>query len=323
MPIDTSTDSGIEALDSYITDVANLVDTGEISIENVNKAVLRILTLKENNGLLETYNNSNLNTTIETAKKIVGSKENHDKEWEIAKKSITLVKNDDNVLPIKNNDKTVILVPYANETLSGEYAIAKLKEDKIISDDMDISVYLIRNKNLNEIQESIKDAKNVILITEQYSAGGLAGGTYTQADSIIDYVHEQGNKIVCISCNLPYDVARLQKADSILLAYSSKGMNELPNFESGSVQSFGVSIPCGIYTAFDANAKLGKLPVNIPLLDDNYTYTSDYLYDRGYGLKYTQENETKEYKFISGEGQAFDITKDSFKASETGMIILD
>ena len=83
IPVATTTAEELEALDEYITNVAELVDNGEILEENVNKAVLRILTLKENNGLLNTYSNTNLQTKIDNAKKIVGSKENHDKEWEI------------------------------------------------------------------------------------------------------------------------------------------------------------------------------------------------------------------------------------------------
>lgn len=306
MPVDVLNEQGIEDLDKYITDVASMVDNGEIPIDAVNKAVLRILTLKENNGLLDKYNVTDIQSKVENAKSIVGSKDNHDKEWEITKRSITLVKNDGNMLPILNNDKTVILVPYANEVLSGEYAIKKLKEDYIISDSMDISVFLIRNKELSEIKEVIKDAKNVILVTEQYSEAALGGSTYETIDNIIDYVHEQGNKIACVSSYLPYDVARLEKADSILIGYSAKGMNELPDFENGYVKTFGVSIPCGIYTAFDKNAVLGKLPVNIPMLDSNYKYTSEYLYQRSYGLQYEIQ-----YQFISGENQSFDVLKDS------------
>lgn len=100
-PVDTYTGEGIDELEKYIEDVAKMVDNGDISIDNVNKAVTRILKLKENHGLLEEYNNEDLLTKIDTAKQTVGSKANHDKEWEIAKKSITLVKNDNNMLPIK------------------------------------------------------------------------------------------------------------------------------------------------------------------------------------------------------------------------------
>ena len=285
MPVTVTSEADIVELENYISDIANLVDRGEISAENVNKSVLRILELKENNGLLEKYNNQNLQNKIDNAKKIVGSKENHDREWQIASKSITLVKNND-ILPIQNNEKTTILVPYDNETLSGEYAIQKLKQDGIISKDMDISVYSIKNKQIAEIQELIQDSKNVILITEQYSKEALRGEKYTICDQIVEYVHGKGSKIACISCNLPYDVARLQKADSLLIAYSATGMNELPNFQKGAVKSYGVSIPCAIYTAFIKQAELGKLPVNIPKIDDDYKYTVENLYERNFGLQY-------------------------------------
>ena len=308
-PVDTYTGEGIDELEKYIEDVAKMVDDGDISIDNVNNAVTRILKLKEKHGLLEEYTNEDLLTKIDTAKQIVGSKANHDKEWEIAKKSITLVKNDNNMLPIKENEKTVVMVPYSNEVNSAEYAIERLKEEKIIDENMDVSVYLMNGKELSEIEEVIQYAKNVIVISEQYGSTSLAGANYTKFDSIIEYVHSKGNKIAFISCYLPYEVARLQDADSILLAYSAKGMDVKPDFTNGSTPTYGVSIPAGIYMAFGENTKVtGKLPVNIPELDSDYKYTSKYLYERNYGLQY---EEKEEYKFIKGEEQTLNITNDS------------
>ena len=301
IPFPTTDDATIDELDQYITDVATLVDNGQISLENVNKAVLRILTLKENHDLLKTYSNTNLQSTIDNAESNVGTKDHHDKEWEIAKKSITLVKNDNNYLPIQNNEKTVILVRWGDEVLSGEYAISKLKEDNLIPDNMDISVYNIRNKELSEVQEIVKDAKNVILVTEQSNEGKLAQDIYTIVDDIADYVHEQGNKLVCVSCILPYDTARIQKADAILCAYSATGMDVFPDFDNGSVMAYGVSMPCGIYTAFDKNAKLGSLPVNVPNLNSLYKYADGYLYNRGYGLQYVVNDDVPTEEIIEQE----------------------
>ena len=295
MPVTVTSEAEITELENYISDIANLVDSGEISVENVNNSVLRILTLKENNGLLEKYNNTNLQAKIDQARKTVGTQENHHKEWQIASKSITLVKNN-GMLPIQNNEKTTILVPYDNETLSGEYAIQRLKQDKIIPQNMDISVHSIRNKQINEIEEYIQDAKNVVLITEQYSEEALSGGKYTICDEIVEYVHKKGNKITCISCYLPYDVARLQKADALLIAYSARGMDEKPNFQNGTVKTYGVSIPCAIYTAFNQQTELGKLPVNIPKLDNKYKYTAENLYEKNFGLQYKEVAEPKEEK---------------------------
>lgn len=184
------------------------------------------------------------------------------------------------------------MVPYSNEVNSAEYAIERLKEENIIDENMDVSVYLMNGKELSEIEEVIQDAKNVIVISEQKGSTSLAGDNYIKFDSIIEYVHSKGNKIAFISCNLPYEVARLQDADSILLAYSAKGMNVKPDFTNGSTPTYGVSIPAGIYMAFGENTKVtGKLPVNIPELDSDYKYTSIYLYERNYGLQYEEKDE--------------------------------
>ncbi len=286
MPVNLSNDAGIDALEKYITDVAKMVDDGKISIDNVNEAVRRILTLKENHGLLTQYSCDNLQEKIDIAVKTAGSKTNHDKEWEIAKQSITLVKNND-MLPIRENEKTVVVVQYSNEILSAEYAIDLLKADKKIDEDMDITVFLMYKKDISEIKEAIQGAKNVIVITEQGSASALAGDTYKKFDEIIEYVHSSGNKIAFISCKQPYDSARLQESDAIFLAYSCKGMNNKPDFSNSSVPTYGVSIPAGIYMAFGEDIEVtGKLPVNIPCLDENNKYTDEYLYKRGYGLNY-------------------------------------
>ncbi len=313
IPVDTGSSAGIDNLEQYIKQVAALADNGTIAMENVNKAVKRILTLKENNGLFKPYISKDISEKINQAAKAVGTKANHEKEWEIAKKSVTLVKND-NMLPITNNEKTVILVPYANEVNAGEYAIDRLKEDGVVSKDMDISVFLTRNKTLDEMKEAVNGAKNVVAIAEQYSEAGLSAAQYSNLDAVAYYVHENGGKIAFISCNLPYDAARLQKGDAILLAYSSKGMNTKPDFSNGSTPTYGVSIPVGIYTAFDETARLGSLPVNIPKLDGDYHYTSDYIYERGYGLQYE-----KEYHFIEGENQQFDLDKDKSLTFEFDM----
>lgn len=298
MPVDITSDEGKDELRQYIKDVASLADDGTISMDNVDSAVKRILELKEKNGLLEEYDGSDIENKVQEAVNFVGSKENHDKEWEIAKKSMTLVKNDDEMLPITNDtDKTVIMTAYDNELLSAEYAVNLLKDEGKISQDANISIYSYNKKELEDMIEQVKDAKNVILISEITSAkpfnpSKAEGATYAKIDQLIEYVHQNNGKVAVLSCLLPYDSARLQSADSILLAWSDKGMSEDPRITDGNVKQYGPCIPAAIYTAFSSDADLvGKLPVNIPSLDENYNYSSDILYERGYGLKYTKHEE--------------------------------
>lgn len=298
-PVDPGSDAGIEALDRYISDVAALVDAGEISSRNVDRAVTRILTMKEKHRLLTPYEAPDLAEKTAYAERVVGSGANHAVEWEIAKSAVTLVKND-GMLPIRNAGKTVIMVPYANEVNSAEYAVERLKQEGLVPEDADISVFLTNGATLEETLAAAAGAKTVIAVAEQYSEAGLAAAQYERLDAAADLVHKNGGKIAFLSCWLPYDAARLQKGDAILLAYSAMGMAEKPDFANGSVLTYGVGIPAGLCTAFDPDATLGVLPVSIPKLDASYAYTSEYLYERGFGLRYhTDKNASDAHRALS------------------------
>lgn len=110
-PVETTSKSGFEEMDEYIETLAKKADDGEISMDKINAAVLRILKLKENNGLLDSYDSTNVEEKVKNAVNAVGTKQIHDRELELTKKAITLVKNDGDTLPLTNtNQKTVALV---------------------------------------------------------------------------------------------------------------------------------------------------------------------------------------------------------------------
>lgn len=76
--------------------------------------VTRILTVKENRGILDFDNYS---YTVNQAKQTVGSSINRQKERELSAAAVTVVKNKNNVLPIKltSSSKVLMLCPYDNE----------------------------------------------------------------------------------------------------------------------------------------------------------------------------------------------------------------
>lgn len=79
-----------------------------------------------------------------------------------------------------------------------------------------------------------------------------------------------------VSCQLPYDAARFPEADAILLTYWSSAMRELP--KEGSFWS--PNLPVGLLSCFGLYSAEGKLPVNIPALDDSYRPTDAILFSR-------------------------------------------
>ena len=291
MPVNTTTQTGIDALDQYIVDLAKLADEGTISMDKVNAAVLRILRLKESKGLLAPYESGDLETRVSEAVALVGSKENHDKEWELAKRAVTLVKNDNNVLPLtKAGQKIAVLTAYNNEVLSMNHAVGLLTDEGKLPQGTTVTVTSIYKKDYDAVLPLIEDADHVFLVSELSGAAALkpTDSNYSgKVDKIIDYLHQNGKTITILSAELPYDAARYQAADALLIAWSSKGMDQDPRVNGYPVKQYGANMPAALYLALSPDeSPTATLPVNIPALDDAYQYSDAVLYPRGFGLSY-------------------------------------
>ena len=288
IPVDTTTKEGFADMDAYISTLAQLADSGQISMDKINAAVLRILTLKENNGLFSAYDGTDIETRVQNAIDSVGTKGNHDKEWEIAKKGMTLVKNEDNALPLsRTNEKTVVLVPYNDETNPMNYAIRKLKENGKFPEGATFEAYSYYKKTVDEVLPMIEGADNVVFMSEIYGASALKGDAARMADTIADTIHEKGGRFIVMSVSLPYDAARFQKADAIMIAYLPRSMPVDPGDKAKEIDQYGANMPVAMYMMYSAaDAPTAKLPINIPALDDSYSFSDTLLYERGFGLTY-------------------------------------
>lgn len=293
MPVDTTTAEGFAEMDTYISTLAQMANDGEISMDKIDAAVLRILKLKENNNLFTAYDGSDIESRVEYAINNVGTKESHDKEWEITKKAMTLVKNDDNTLPLTTtNQKTIVLVPYDDETIPMNYAVRKLTQDGKLPEGAEVVAYSYRNKTADDVLPMIEGADNVVFMSEVYGAYALKGDIAKMADTLADTIHENDGKFIVMSVSLPYDVARFRKADAIMIAYLPRSMTVDPEDKVTEIQQYGPNMPVALYMMFcKDDAPTAKLPINIPQLDESYSFTETVLYERGFGLTYEAEEE--------------------------------
>lgn len=290
MPIYLNTPDSIKTMHEYIDGIVKMVEDGEIEESRIDEAVIRILETKLKYGLLDgKIEGGSVDDAVANALEVVGSKENHEREWEITEKAITMVKNDGQLLPLDASKKTLLLCPADNHELSLEYGVQKLKEDGYIPEDSNIDIKCYKDLTAEDAKTIANGYENVVAVTQLFNAAGLdpeaeGGEKAAFLDSLIETVHSNGGKFVLISARLPYDVARYQDADAILLAFGDRGMDELPS-EEGSISIYGPNIPVAIYTAFGGNTPSGKLPVNIPKINDDYSYSDELLYERGFGLE--------------------------------------
>ena len=91
----------------YIEELSNLVKEGKVNIDQIDDAVRRILLVKFELGL---FDDPYKYCDLVREKKITGSQEIIDGALEMAKKSIVLLKNKNNLLPLKKNGQKIALI---------------------------------------------------------------------------------------------------------------------------------------------------------------------------------------------------------------------
>ena len=91
----------------YVAELVNLVKEGKVDMKLVDNAVRRILRVKFELGL---FDNPFLYCDEKREKETVGSKANNDAVLDMAKKSIVLLKNEKNLLPLKKSGQKIALI---------------------------------------------------------------------------------------------------------------------------------------------------------------------------------------------------------------------
>ena len=91
----------------YIEELSNLVKEGKVNIDQIDDAVRRILLVKFELGL---FDDPYKYCDLVREKKITGSQELMDGALEMAKKSIVLLKNKNNLLPLKKSGQKIALI---------------------------------------------------------------------------------------------------------------------------------------------------------------------------------------------------------------------
>ena len=272
--------------ETYVDTAVALVESGEIDEARINESVLRILKLKSQYGVLYQTDFTVTDKQIAAAKDGVGSAAHRETEWQIAENALTLVKNDSSAFPLqmKPGEKTLILFAdsCASRAGTGDLVRLLLEEQQALPDGAEIVVMKNTKDNGDVCVLAALGADHVILVHRVYAQAcldpstedGFSSGTF---DKIIDALHEKGKTAIVVSCQLPYDAARFLDADAILLTYWGSTMRELP----AEGRSWSPNLPAGLLACFGLCETKGRLPVNIPVLDEAYHPTDEILWKRG------------------------------------------
>lgn len=316
MPTNITCLEDMSKLDAIIDGVEKAVNDGEIQKSRLDDAVTRVLTLKENKGILD-WKESNY--SLEKALATVGCDENRAKEREIAAKAVTVVKNENNTLPLNVTKKSKVLLVAAenNQRSLMKYGVERAKKAGLIPDGAEVKVTRYMDRTLasdatvinadgstyTSAMTDLLDWCDTLVVVSDNSGLNVKKAHYENnytgtPYNLVDYVEKSdSNKTtVVISANKPYDVQMYPNADAIMAVYGSKGdpTEQLIGGATGSTSASGPNITAGVEVAFGVFGSSGKLPVSIPKYvlstADNGTeigsFSDEILYGNGYGITY-------------------------------------
>ena len=321
MPTQLYCQADLANLDKIIDGIIAAVEDGTIPMERIDDANRRILTVKENRGILD-YNAEDY--SLEKAQAVVGSDENRTKERELAAAAVTVVKNENNTLPLELNDnsKVLMMVPYNNERAQMLMAWNRAKEACLIPAGAEVDyITFSKTSTIESLKEKMDWADTYIINSEisstsRYNPDGSTYWLYNIPNQICDYAAANGKTAIISSVDKPYDVQMYPNASAIVAAYGCKGSaldptEALIGGATGSAAAYGPNIIAAVEVILGTYAAQGKLPVSIPVLDmETRTYTDTLAYERGFGLTY--EAQTGEHHTWEGAKCAYcDATREN------------
>ena len=306
IPMDLNSAARADSYDQYIAALAEMTADGRISESRIDESVRRILRLKLKYGILEAGAEPAQNDPVQDSSALtiesVGSDAHHLKEMEIARQAVTVVRNEGQTLPAVTSGKKIVLLGRQVDDIPAlNYYVQLLQEEGALAADAQITIetYLDTSgeetvlRYTDEMRQAIQDADLVVGMTRTYSLDALAAGApqYEGIHRAIEDTHAGGGSFVLLSENLPYDAARFQDADAIVLAYMGSGlMDPTEGGTAGRQLAGNANVPAALETIFGFNEPAGRLPVNVPVIesreDGTLSYGSDILYERGFGLSF-------------------------------------
>ena len=307
----------------YIELIPDMVKKGIISKEILDNSVRQVLLLKQKAGL---FKNPYAYFDKERESTELLSKENLIATKEVAVKSMVLLKNDNNVLPLQNKKQKIAIIgplAKAQKDLLGWWACQGNPNDVVsifdgiknrISKNSSLSyaqgciVEDFENKGLEMIKEAVKVAKNsdvvIMVLGEREWMSGEGGGTASLLlpglqQQLLDAVAKTGKPIVTlIVSGRPYVLTDVvKKSDAVLQVW-------MPGTTGGTAAAeilYGDSNPSG-KTTVTFPIHQGQIPIYYNYKKTSHTFnagpnnnrystthrdiSSEPLFPFGYGLSY-------------------------------------
>ncbi|WP_240644727.1 glycoside hydrolase family 3 N-terminal domain-containing protein [Cyclonatronum proteinivorum] len=228
-----------------IYQVEEAVQRGEITVARIEESVLRVLSAKIDHGLMR-----NAEVNINRIPRMVNTRSNQLTADRIARESITVLRNNRNILPIRPDrfPKVTVIAIAAGRT--GNVGAAFRSEVENYHPDISFHLYDERTseQELNAAIASARQANLVIIGSFLPLTTGRSITFNRQQQQFVRQIERLSKPTVLISFSSPYVVREVASADVHMQAWTSLGSH------SAAAAS----------ALFGASEVSGRLPISVP-----------------------------------------------------------
>ncbi len=228
-----------------INEVKKAVESGRISEERIEQSVRKILTLKKEHRVFENHM-----VDLELLSNQINTPEYQTIADKIARESVTLLKNDRNIIPVRDVDRLKILAVTLADDRSGATGTSFARELRKYHNS--VSFHVLDQRTSSEEKTAILDAANDadLIIIGSFIIGRSHQPMQVQPEqlALLRQLTSLNKPSAVVAFGNPYVVRDLPGADVHMMAWSADN-NQV-------VQS----VPA-LFGAADIN---GKLPINMP-----------------------------------------------------------
>ena len=281
MPVRIWEKKDVYKLEQLFVTLEKECESNPVFLARVEESVERIISLKNKKDIFKNINNGiSIAGKIENANRIVGCREHKEIEKKASSRGITLIKNEENILPFKLEENSNVLILDNNKTRL-ELFSNKLKQ---VSEALCKAVIIDKQQidftdNLNDsLKLQILDADFILLLTYNLNE------QKTLPEQIAVFAGSNNKKLVSIACRNPYDIAYIPSCKANLAIYGAVGFdqtNAIQALLTVNLETVAEVLFVGCDNKLLLNPT-GKLPVTI-----EGTVTKKKLYDIGHGLSYS------------------------------------
>ena len=231
-------------LELAVNSVINAVRTGELTEQRIDESVLRILMMKFKRGIL-----TKPLVDPAAAEKFVGNKRNQAVAQKVTDGTVTAIRNDDKLLPLRTKPGKVLVTGWSDPAATWGTASTQTLAKQLSARGIATTALTTGLKPTPQATESAVTAAGqndaVVVLTNRAAKEPLQR-------QLLDKLAATGKPVIAVAVRDPYDAAHVESVKTWLNTYS---------FSAGSMESIAKVV-------LGELSPKGKLPVSVPSAAD-------------------------------------------------------